>query len=126
MVETKKAPKEETHKETTKKTKEAKRVRKSIDEKEAQEIRAKIKSVKVEIPEALRVLGSEISLKVLEALKHKPLSFNEIAKVLEKSPQAMFVKVQSMQKAGLLVKEESKYKINEETLKEIKEFVSKL
>jgi len=114
--------------ETKTKTKEKKKVErpKSISDEEAQKIRTAVESLKIEVPAAIKALGSPMSIKVLAALKHRPLSFNEIAKVLGKSPQAMFVKVQSLAKAGLLTKENSKYRVNEEALKEVKEFLNRL
>lgn len=123
MVEVKKTKVEKTEA----KTKERKIERpKSISDEEAKKIRENVEALKIEIPAAIKALGSPMSIKVLAALKHRPLSFNEIAKVLGKSPQAMFVKVQSLAKAGLLTKENSKYRVNEEALKEVREFLSKL
>lgn len=80
---------------------------------------------------AFESLGSPLTWKILRLLGTKALSFTKVAFILGKSPQSVYVKMQTLAKNGVLIKkDDSTYEINRDLLekvtKELREITSRI
>ena len=83
------------------------------------------------LKKAFEALSSPLTWKILKLLGTKELSFTKVAFILGKSPQSVYVKMQTLAKNGVLIKrDDSTYEINKKLLekvaKELKEITSKI
>ncbi len=82
------------------------------------------------LKKVLESLGSPLTWKILRLLRNKALSFTKVAFILGKSPQSVYVKMQTLAKNGILIKKEDSYEINRELIdrvaKELKDITSKI